>query len=193
MRVLEVAVLREVRQIKLTVQMTDPDKFLTSQVPHLPKLLFRLLPRLGKHVCHNDHGQTFRQECKRTEIAHLMEHLILELQLQAQQDPDDYLSGVTEWNWTVDPRGLYHVTVDYKSEVLALAAIRLAERIIAELDRKQIDMDIHSEIARLRQIYVMSQLLDGPAVLPQAEENYELPQRRRAWEPLAPSPVPVAA
>lgn len=191
MRVLEVAVLPEIKRIKLTVQMTDPNKYLTSQVPHLPKLLFQLLPRLGKHTCHNDHGHSFRRECRRTEIPHVFEHLIIELQLQAQQDGDDYMSGETEWNWQIDPRGLYHVTVDYKNELLALASIRLAERIICELDRKQLDIDINAEIARLRQVLELSQLLEGSTTTaPDLDDNYKLP-RPKVWDEL--SPVSAAA
>jgi hypothetical protein len=61
-------------------------------------------------------------ECRRTEIPHLFEHLIIELQSQAQ--PAEVLRGETEWNWTIDPRGRFHVHVDYENELLAIGAIR---------------------------------------------------------------------
>jgi hypothetical protein len=162
LRVLEISVRPEIRRIKLTVEMPDPDRYLTSQVPHLPRRLFRLMPRLGKHTCHNDAGKTFRQECRETEIPHLFEHLIIELQLQAQQNPDDFLSGETEWNWTVDPRGRYHVTVDYENELLAVASIRLAARILASLDQRDVSLNIEAEVERLRSIMRLSQELAGP-------------------------------
>jgi hypothetical protein len=180
LRVLEICVLPETRRIKLTVEMPDPDRFLTSQVPHIPRLLFRLLPRMGSHICHNDGGLPFRKECKETEIPHLFEHLILELQLQAQQNPDDYLRGETEWNWKVDPRGLYHVYVDYDNELLAVASIRLAERILVSLDRRDVSVDIDTEMERLREIMRLGELLTGPKPAPVRKRR-----RQRTWENIA--------
>lgn len=194
MRVLELSVLPEIKRIKMIVQMPDPNRYLTSQVPHLPRLLLRLLPRLGQHTCHNDLGCSFRKECRRTEIPHLFEHLILELQLQAQQNPDDYLSGETEWNWQIDPRGLYHVSVDYDNELLAVASIRLAERIINELDRKNVSMNIHVEMERLRQILDLSRLLEGPRPHPVPElamEKIEMPATAD-WEEINLDPPSAA-
>jgi hypothetical protein len=195
LRVLELSVLPEIKRIKMIVQMPDPNRYLTSQVPHLPRLLLRLLPRLGKHTCHNDQGCSFRQECRRTEIPHLFEHLIIELQLQAQQNPEDYLSGETEWNWQIDPRGLYHVSVDYDNELLAVAAIRLAERIINQLDRKDVSLDIQIEMMRLRQILELSHLLTGirPHPVPElAMEKIEMPGSSE-WDDLALYSSAVAA
>ena len=185
MRVLELSVLPEIRRITLTVQMPDPNRYLTSQVPHLPKLLFQLLPRLGKHTCHNDLGVSFRRECRKTEIPHLFEHLIIELQLQAQQDPANFLSGETEWNWEIDPRGLYHVSVDYDNELLAVASIRLAERIINELDRKNLSIDINAELARLRQVLELSRLLTGEQCALTLHDGIELlPSRPQEKMPM---------
>src|SRR3569833_2539376 len=53
-------------------------------------------------------------------------------------------AGETQWNWTIDPRGRFYVTVDFDNESVALASIRLAERVINALDSKdiaQIDMN----------------------------------------------------
>jgi hypothetical protein len=161
------------------VQMPDPDRFLTSHFPHLPRQLFRMLPRLGRHNCHNDNGKSFRQECKDTEIAHLFEHLILELQLQAQQNSSDFLSGVTEWNWQVDPRGRYRVSVDYENELLAVACIRMAERIMAALDNGDISINMEAEIARLREVLRLGQELD-PAAIP-IHFPTPPPVRVRSW------------
>lgn len=151
MKVLDIHVLPDTRRIKLTVEMPDPDRFLTSQVPHLPRGLFRLFPRLAQHKCENGQGLSFRQECRRTEIPHLFEHLIIELQSQAQ--PAEVLRGETEWNWRVDPRGRFHVYVDYENELLAIGAIRLAERMMEAVDNRTSDsIDLAAEMARLREL-----------------------------------------
>lgn len=153
MKVTEICVQPETRRIKLTVEMPDPDRFHTSQVPHLPRMLFRLFPHLAQHRCDNDLGLSFRQECRQTEIPHLFEHLIMELQAQAQHADVLHLSGMTEWNWRVDPRGRFHVYVGYENELLAVGCIRLAERILSALDQRDLEMiDTECEIERLRQL-----------------------------------------
>ncbi len=163
MKVTEICVVPESRHIRLTVEMPDPDRFLTSQVPHLPKMLFRLFPHLAHHKCDNDNGYTFRQECRATEIPHLFEHLIIELQAQAQ--PAEVLRGETQWNWRVDPRGRFHVYVDYENELLAVGAIRLAERLIRALDRRDLEaVDTEAEMARLRDLARLGRELAGHTV-----------------------------
>jgi hypothetical protein len=159
-KVLEICVQPDDRRIKLTVEMPDPDRFLTSQVPHLPNQLFRLFPTLARHKCDNGLGLTFRQECRKTEIPHLFEHLIIELQSQAQ--PAEVLRGETEWNWTVDPRGRFHVHVDFENELLAIGAIRLAERLINSLDRRDIEgIDVDREMKRLTDLARLGRELLG--------------------------------
>ncbi|MBC8136211.1 MAG: hypothetical protein H8F28_10020 [Fibrella sp.] len=151
MRIHQITVLRSERRIKMTVEMPDPDRYLTSQVPHLPRALFRVLPSMATHTCHNDDGVPFRKECQRTEIPHLFEHLVLELQSQAQAV--EVLRGDTEWNWRETPRGFFTVTVDYDNELLVIGAIKLAEQMIAAMDYNRIDsLDMPAEIARLRDL-----------------------------------------
>jgi hypothetical protein len=160
LKVLEICVQPDERRIKLTVEMPDPDRFLTSQVPHLPNRLFRLFPTLARHKCENGLGLTFRQECRQTEIPHLFEHLIIELQSQAQ--PAEVLRGETEWNWVVDPRGRFHVQVDFENELLAIGAIRLAERLITSLDQRDINgIDINLEMDRLKDLARLGRELLG--------------------------------
>jgi len=183
-RVLEICVLPEVRRIRLMVEMPDPDRFLTSQVPHLPRMLFRRFPRLALHKCENGLGLSFRQECRKTEIPHLFEHLIIELQSQAQ--PAEVLRGETEWNWTVDPRGRFHVTVDYENELLAIGAIRLAEKIMLALDQRVIEMiDIANEMSRLRDLARIGRELLGPSA--ESQWSDEIAPR------IAPAPVKCPA
>lgn len=138
-------------RVKLVVEMSDPERYTTRQAPHIPKLLFKLLPHLARHRCENDNGLSFKRECRSTEIPHLFEHLIIELQGQAQRS--GLLRGETQWNWKVDPKGRFNVYVDYDNEMLVLGAIRVAERIIHALDDRQIDeVDIESEIENLKKL-----------------------------------------
>ncbi|MCL5103287.1 MAG: hypothetical protein M1133_04125 [Armatimonadetes bacterium] len=138
-------------RVKLVVEMPDPNCYSTQHAPHIPRLLFKLFPHLARHRCENDNGYSFRRECQSTEIPHLFEHLIIELQGQAHGSGT--LKGETQWNWRVDPKGRFHVYVEYENEILVLGAIRVAERIIQALDNRRIEgIDVEEEIKRLREL-----------------------------------------
>jgi hypothetical protein len=113
---------------------------------------------MAHHKCHNGHGYSFKREAMATEVPHLLEHLIIELQAQAQHH--DVLKGETQWNWRVDPRGTFHVILEYQNELLVLAAVRLAERIVNSLDAGDVEaVDLPAEMARLRQIATLGEEL----------------------------------
>jgi hypothetical protein len=151
--------------MKLSVQMPERGRFTTEGLPHLPERLFLLFPHLHRHRCDNDEGYSFHEECRRTELPHLLEHLIIEL--QSQVEPGVTLRGETVWNWREDPRGLFHVYIDYRSELVALACVRLAERIIRAIDARELErLDIAAEMANLHQIARLDHALTSrlPAV-----------------------------
>lgn len=141
--------------------MPDPNRYSTRHAPHIPGLLFKLFPHLARHRCENDNGYSFKQECQSTEIPHLFEHLIIELQGQAHRS--SVLKGETQWNWRVDPKGRFHVYVDYENELLVLGAIRVAERIINALDDREIEhLDIKQEVENLRTLADLGSELRNP-------------------------------
>lgn len=168
LRVVEILFFNSNR-VKLVVEMADPDCYSTKHAPHIPKLLFRLFPHLAAHRCENDNGFTFRRECRSTEIPHLMEHLIIELQGQVRGAGT--LKGETQWNWRVDPKGQFHVYVEYENEALVLGAIRVAERIIQALDSREIDhIDVKAEIDRLRKLAELGEQIKKGEPKPAEEE-----------------------
>ena len=142
-------------KVRLVVEIPETETYMTSHAPSMPRILFRMFPYLAAQRCFNDQGHSFRREALSTEIPHLFEHLLLEIQKQARMGiyGEGPITGDTQWNWSVDPRGRFHVTVSYDNEIVALAAIRLAERIINSLDTKEIaQIDIDREMRRLREI-----------------------------------------
>jgi hypothetical protein len=142
-------------KVHLVVEIPETEAFLTTDTPRMPRILFRMFPYLAAQRCYNDLHISFRREAANTEIPHLFEHLLLEVQKQVRRgivNPGP-MSGETEWNWTVDPRGLFHVTAGYDNEIVALASIRLCERIMASLDsRDNKVLDVDREIKRLREL-----------------------------------------
>ena len=147
----------------LVVEIPDTEAFTTVDRPHIPRILFKMLPQMASQRCQNDGGHSFRREAQSTEIPHLFEHLIMEIQDQVRRGIGVPLRGETRWNWTVDPRGKFHVTVQYDSEMVALGAIRLAERVINALDSRSIAcLDMAREICRLREVAKISRKNGSP-------------------------------
>ena len=147
----------------LVVEIPETEAFNTSERPHIPRILFKLLPQMLSQQCDNDEGHSFRREAQSTEIPHLFEHMIMEIQDQVRRGVGIPFRGETRWNWTVDPRGKFHVTVEYDHEMVALGAIRLAERMINAIDSRDIaGLDMNREISRLREIAKLSRRTGAP-------------------------------
>jgi hypothetical protein len=148
---------------QLVVEVPESEALTTRDTPRIPRILFKLLPHMATQRCFNDEGYSFRREAQATEIPHLLEHLIIEIQDQVRRGVGEPFAGETHWNWTVDPRGRFYVTVDYDNEIIALGAIRLAERIINALDSKDIaQVDMNKEIVRLRELAKISRRFYAP-------------------------------
>ena len=144
-------------RVRLVVEIPESESLTTAEAPHVPRILFHLFPHMAAQRCDNDGGYSLRREAQATEIPHLFEHLLLEIQNQVRRGIGLPFAGETSWNWTVDPRGRFYVTVDYDNEIVCLGAIRLAERVINALDRKDIGrLDMGREVARLRELAKIS-------------------------------------
>ena len=162
MRITEI-VFYESNRAQLVIEIPESDPYYTTEKPHLPRILFKLFPHMATQRCYNDQGYSFRKEALATEIPHLFEHLIIEIQDQVRRGIGEPFAGQTEWNWTVDPRGRFYVTVDYDNEIVALASIRLAERLVNALDNKSIlNIDMTKEITRLRELARVSRRFSAP-------------------------------
>ena len=94
-----------------------------------------LLPNLAHHVCVNGTGDgSFGDEIVGTELAHLFEHVIIELQGKASLQAHE-LNGHTSWLEELDvtaPRGyaLMRTTVSFANDFVALGAMNCALEII---------------------------------------------------------------
>jgi hypothetical protein len=152
----------DTNKAKLVVEIPETEIFHTAQAPRVPRILFKLFPHMVTQRCHNGAGLSFRREAEATEIPHLFEHLILEIQDQVRRHVGNPFRGETHWNWTIDPRGRYYVTFDYDDEMVALGAIRLAERVINALDsREAAQLDMPREIGRLRDLARLARSMGG--------------------------------
>ncbi len=136
---------------RIVVEMRDPERFLTTDMPHVPSKLLELLPGMRMHKCDNYDDLTFDRECMQTEVGHLFEHLVNELQLQMYDDGS--FKGETCWDWTLDPKGVFHILTEYRDEVVLVAAVRTAESMISRIDLGRYDAsDLLFDMRLLRSV-----------------------------------------
>ncbi len=160
-------------KLYLKVEMAEDEHCRTNDHPLLPGKLFEIIPSIRHHECDNDECVSFEVEAQDTEIPHLFEHLVIELQVKALGGS---LSGETSWDWTRDPRGCFRVSVDYRNKLLAVEAVRLAARIINAIDERRLEsIDLNEELSRLRAVAGLSEPHRerlGYASFPEAVETH---------------------
>lgn len=112
------------------VRMHDAVKVMTT--PKLARRACERHPNLPDHACVNGEGPTFAAVIDHTPAPHLLEHLVIDLQTEACDDPDLIFTGATRW---VDrPAGLAEVQVSYADDLVALRAFREAADFINGLE-----------------------------------------------------------
>ena len=102
------------------VRMADGAPLMTSEDLQGTTRVYRLLPHIIEHACLGDAGDTFKACMGNTELAHLLEHVTVEL--LAQTDiAGDITSGRT-FPIEGDPRS-FEVEISCKDDVLTVAAL----------------------------------------------------------------------
>lgn len=99
---------------------TDQDLVGTTQV-------YRLLPQICDHTCLGDAGTTFKDAMGATELAHLLEHVAIELMAQTGLAGD--ISSGRTWDVAGEPR-TYDVQLACPDDVLVAAALSSAAWIL---------------------------------------------------------------
>lgn len=104
----------------------------------LVERILRDFPNLPRHACVNEHGRTFGDVMARTPMPHLIEHMIIDLQVRemasaapaksapaapAPAAPADVpLVGTSEW--IDEAAGLARIDVSFADDQVALRALR---------------------------------------------------------------------
>lgn len=87
----------------------------TARIPQTFVFLQNFLPEVLGTMCFNEQKLPFHKEVLNTEIGHLYEHMLLECLRDLKEKEGFALAeynGVTDWDWTIDPKGVFHITVD---------------------------------------------------------------------------------
>lgn len=101
---------------------------LAPSAPHTtsPALMERVLaafPTLPHHACVNDAGTTFSAVMTHTSVPHLLEHLVIDLQVRsATHATNAVFVGTTEW--LDETAGRARIEVNFADDLVALRAFR---------------------------------------------------------------------
>jgi len=106
--------------------------------------LLEWLPGLRNHRCSTGGTRSFAEEMLTTEVAHLFEHVVLEVLVRVGST--DEVRGETVWRKGEDA---YLVSINDDDDVVCIAAARLALRLIDSAFSERATPDTTAEIARI--------------------------------------------
>lgn len=137
----------EVRQLSekvlLTQQILD-GRTSTSDLPVTYQILKENIPTVFDNECFNTEDLPFEIEVRKTEVGHLLEHLILEnLKIESwrMSQPADFV-GQTTWNWYREKYGKFNIEIwlDFKSRRFFKRAFRKSIFLLEKIYRSQKDV-----------------------------------------------------
>ena len=145
------------KNLTATVEFSAKAPRLTSENAEATERVLELLPGLSNHLCLGDADARFGLVAKDTEVAHLLEHVTVEL-LALTNLAGDVASGKTS---LVDSRrGLYEIILACPDDVLVAASLSSAVWLLnwAYGNQDEADPDINAIVSGL---VALIQSLDG--------------------------------
>ena len=145
------------KNLTATVEFSAKAPRLTSENAEATKRVLELLPGLSNHLCLGDADARFGLVAEDTEVAHLLEHVTVEL-LALTNLAGDVASGKTS---LVDSRrGLYEIILACPDDVLVAASLSSAVWLLnwAYGNQEDADPDINAIVSGL---VALIQSLDG--------------------------------
>ncbi|MCR8908337.1 hypothetical protein NW198_06920 [Thermophilibacter sp. ET337] len=109
------------RNLEAIVGLAPSAPLMTSEDPKGTELVLDLMPGLADHLCLGDSSSSFGEVVEDTELAHLLEHVTVEL-LARTDVAGDVSSGLT----TGLGDGLYQITLACPDDVLVAGALSSA-------------------------------------------------------------------
>lgn len=93
--------------------------------------LLESMPTLASHKCKNSKGKNFAQVMDSTSLAHVLEHMIIDIQTK---HTDKALFGTTEW---IDEQsGIARIELTYTDDIVCLSAIKEATNLLNEITKR---------------------------------------------------------
>ena len=115
------------RNLEACVRVIPGAPLMTSEDIEATALVYNVMPHIADHACTGDAGSEFKDAMGNTEIAHLLEHVAVELMARAGSD-GEIVCGRTRRDDS-DPRA-FVIQLACPDDVLAIAALSSAAWII---------------------------------------------------------------
>ena len=137
------------------VRLSDDAPLMTSEDLEGTARIYRLLPHIVEHACLGDAGETFREAMGNTELAHLLEHVTVEL--LAQTDLAGDMPAGRTWVDEVDER-TFQIELSCPDDVLVASALScgvwLLDWAYSDTDEPEPDVDaiVGGLVRRVEQI-----------------------------------------
>lgn len=109
-----------------TVVVPDPAQRYSS--PALAARLRASLPELPCHTCVNDQGPVLGAVMADTSLPHLLEHVVIALQVREETQNDRTFVGITQW--LDEGAGRAQVQVSFRDDLSALRAFNRAVKLL---------------------------------------------------------------
>lgn len=117
-----------VRTGRIVVDVSIPDARFRYTTPRLAAFAMGQYPDLPHHACVNHVGTTFGDVIENTSIPHLLEHLVISVQVHDGANGDPLFVGTSEW--TDEAAGEARVEIGFKDDLVALRAFNEATRFV---------------------------------------------------------------
>lgn len=111
-----------VRTGRLVCTVTIANPTLRFTTPALVEYVLHDHPNLVHHACVNDEGDRFGAVIDHTSLAHLLEHVAIDLQTQRAQSQDAAFMGTTEW--LDEGAGQARIQLSYADDLEGLRAFK---------------------------------------------------------------------
>ncbi len=117
----------EPKSITATIEVADNMPLNTSEDIQATARVYNLLPQITEHACMGEGCDTFRDAMGNTSVAHLLEHVAVEL-MSLTEPEEDITCGRT---WVdEDDEQVYHVQLGCSNDILGCGALSSAAWIL---------------------------------------------------------------
>ncbi len=116
-------------RVRARVRVNDLAHVMTT--PQIAQAALALRPSLARHACVNGQGPMFGSVIGHTPLPHLLEHVVLDLQVEMTDDASRVFTGATRW--IDEAAGVAEVEMSYMDDLVALRAFRDAAHMITRM------------------------------------------------------------
>ncbi|MGE6378979.1 cyanophycin synthetase [Peribacillus muralis] len=145
----------------------------SDTIPGFNEKLLNALPNLGNHTCSKGYRGGFAERLRQgTWMAHILEHMAIELQNMAGID---VIRGKTVM---MEKKGHYQVTFDYQEPEAGLQAFLAAKEIVEAILKGEKEVHVQSYVKKIEDLYYKNKLGPSTEAIFMAAQKKNIPVER---------------